>query len=113
MEAVRDALAIEGQPYLVRRYLSNDSDGLNGSEGAFLICSFWLVEAMIEAGAQADAEAVFEQLRNLQGEFGLFAEEIDPASGAQRGNVPQAFSHVGLINAAISLANTNGHTNRP
>ncbi|MCJ0975986.1 glycoside hydrolase family 15 protein [Pseudomonas sp. PS1] len=113
LDAVRDALAIEGQPYLVRRYLSNDFDGLNGSEGAFLICSFWLVEAMIEAGAQADAEAMFEQLRNLQGKFGLFAEEADPASGAQRGNLPQAFSHVGLINAAISLADRSGRAARP
>jgi GH15 family glucan-1,4-alpha-glucosidase len=98
---------------LVRRYLSNDFDGLNGSEGAFLICSFWLVEAMIEAGAQTDAEAMFEQLRNLQGKFGLLAEEADPASGAQRGNLPQAFSHVGLINAAISLADRSGRAARP
>ncbi|NKQ12093.1 MULTISPECIES: glycoside hydrolase family 15 protein [Pseudomonadaceae] len=103
VDAVCDALRIEGQPWLLRRYHPHDSDGLSGREGAFLICSFWLVEALVAAGAPAQAEAVFERLRDLQGEFGLFAEEVDPASGAQRGNLPQAFSHVGLVNAAISL----------
>lgn len=113
VDAVCDSLAIEGQPWLLRRYHPHDSDGLSGREGAFLICSFWLVEALVVARAPTEAEALFERLRGLQGEFGLFAEEADPASGAQRGNLPQAFSHVGLINAAISLADRNEHTSRP
>lgn len=104
VDAVRQALAIEGQPWLLRRYGLGDSDGLKAREGAFLICSFWLVEALASTGALAEAEAMFERLRGLQGEFGLFSEEIDPVSQRLRGNIPQAYSHVGLINSALSLA---------
>lgn len=104
VDAVRDALSVKGRPWLLRRYHPHDTDGLDGREGAFLICSFWLVEALVMIGAHAEAETMFERLCGLQGEFGLFAEEVDPANGAQRGNLPQAFSHVGLINAALRLS---------
>lgn len=104
VDAVRKALVIEDRPWLLRRYHPRVQDGLSGREGAFVICSFWLIEALVMVGARAEAEDLFERMRDLQGEFGLFAEEIDPTNGAQRGNVPQAFSHVGLINAALRLS---------
>lgn len=86
---------------LLRRY--SGDDGLSGEEGAFAICSFWLVEALARDGRTAEAQAIFQQLLLLQGRCGLYAEKIDPITGAHLGNTPQAFSHVGLINAAIAL----------
>jgi GH15 family glucan-1,4-alpha-glucosidase len=84
--------AVEGQP---------DSPG----EGAFGICSFWSVEYLALGGGTAEeAGALFERLCGYANDVGLFAEEIDPATGAALGNFPQAFTHVGLINAALSLA---------
>ncbi|MGP0172614.1 glycoside hydrolase family 15 protein [Pseudomonas sp. NCHU5208] len=103
VQAVRRALAIEDRPWLLRRYHRQDPDGLPGEEGAFVICSFWLVDALATSGAQAEAEALFEQLLALQGGHGLLAEEVDPRNGQQLGNLPQAYSHVGLINAALRL----------
>lgn len=73
-------------------------------EGAFAICGFWLVEALVVAGRQKEAEAIFEGLVRLCGDPGLFAEEVEPASGEQLGNTPQAFTHIGLINAGLRLA---------
>lgn len=104
VRAVREQLSLPGRPWLLRRYHPADPDGVAGDEGAFLICSFWLVEALARLGEQAEAEALFEQLRDLAGRHGLYAEEVDPATGALLGNLPQAFSHVGLINAALRLA---------
>ncbi|MGZ3429003.1 MAG: glycoside hydrolase family 15 protein, partial [Polyangia bacterium] len=73
--------------------------------GAFGICSFWGAEYLALGGGSADeAEALLRALVAFGNDVGLFAEEIDPSSGAALGNVPQAFSHVGLINAAITLA---------
>ena len=103
VEAVRRALAIDDAPWLLRRYHQHDPDGLPGEEGAFLICSFWLVDALVASGARDEAEALFAKLLTLQGSHGLLAEEIDPHSGRQLGNLPQAYSHVGLINAALHL----------
>lgn len=88
---------------LVLRYPHHAGDGLPGKEGAFAICSFWLVEALALAGRRAEAEDVFEAMLALGGDVGLFAEEIDPYTGEQLGNFPQAFTHVGLINAALRL----------
>ena len=85
---------------LLYRYRSGDSPG----EGAFGICSFWGAEVLaLGAGSEGEARAVFERLCGFANEVGLFAEEIDPASGEAVGNFPQAFTHVGLINAALSL----------
>lgn len=86
------------------RYLPEAGDGLPGREGAFMLCSFWLVEALILAGRRSEAEAIFESILSLGGDLGLFAEELDPATGAQLGNFPQAFTHIGLINAALHFA---------
>jgi hypothetical protein len=82
-------------------------DGLSGTEGAFSIASFWLVEALALAGRGREAAELFESLAALGGELGSFAEEIDPFTGAQLGNTPQAFTHIGLINAGLRLAGTS------
>ena len=86
----------------LRRYLGGD--GLPGEEGAFLICSFWLVDAMLATGRAEEARALFERLLELSNDLGLFAEEADPDSGAHLGNFPQAFTHLALIGAAANLA---------
>ncbi len=86
---------------LVYRYRMDD--GLAGDEGAFLLCSFWLVEALALAGQVDEATERFEQLLTYGSAHGLFAEEVDPQTGTALGNYPQAFSHVGLINAAFRL----------
>jgi GH15 family glucan-1,4-alpha-glucosidase len=86
---------------LLYRYRTADSPG----EGAFGICSFWGAEYLALGGGTAEeARASFERLCGYANDVGLFAEEIDPPTGAALGNFPQAFTHVGLINAAISLA---------
>lgn len=79
-------------------------DGLPGGEGAFLVCSFWLVQDLAAIGQVDQAQASFEHLLRFASPLGLFSEEIDPATGGQLGNYPQAFSHIGLINAAVALA---------
>ncbi|MFD0774619.1 glycoside hydrolase family 15 protein [Streptomonospora algeriensis] len=89
---------------LVYRYRTeNGADGLAGDEGTFLLCTFWLVEALAMAGRTGQAREVFERAACHVNEVGLLAEEIDPASGDQLGNFPQAFSHIGLVNAAWAI----------
>jgi GH15 family glucan-1,4-alpha-glucosidase len=74
-------------------------------EGAFGICSFWAAEYLALGGGTAEeAQNLFQRLCGYANDLGLFAEEIDPSTGAALGNFPQAFTHVGLINAALSLA---------
>jgi GH15 family glucan-1,4-alpha-glucosidase len=90
---------------LVRRYsVMGEVDGLPGSEGAFLACSFWLCDVYRLCGRQAEATALFERLLGLANDLGLLAEEYDPRARRQLGNFPQAFSHVSLINSAYGLA---------
>ncbi|MBI4263919.1 MAG: glycoside hydrolase family 15 protein [Acidobacteria bacterium] len=101
---VRERLGVDG---LLYRYLDED-DGLAGSEGAFGICSFWSVEARALQGDGDTARAEFERLLAFGNDVGLFAEEIDPETGAAIGNFPQAFTHVGLINAAVTIARVQG-----
>ncbi|HET7617752.1 MAG TPA: glycoside hydrolase family 15 protein [Vicinamibacterales bacterium] len=91
---------------LVYRYFFDD--GLPGDEGAFGICSFWAVEACALSGNFEEALAWFERLLSYANDVGLFAEEIDPDTGEQLGNFPQAFTHVGLINTALTLARLAG-----
>ena len=95
-----DVLGIDG---LVYRYDPATPDGLPPGEGAFGICSFWAVECLALAGEVNEATAAFERLLAYQNDVGLFAEEIDPATGTALGNFPQAFTHVGLINAALAI----------
>ena len=87
----------------VYRYVTDGVDGLSGEEATFAICSFWLVECLARAGETERARELFERLLGFCNDVGLLAEEIDPHSGELIGNFPQAFSHVGLIQAAIAL----------
>ncbi len=104
VEAVRANLLADG---LVLRYGNQDGvDGLPGDEGAFLICSFWLADALHGAGRTGEATELFERLLSLRNDVGLLAEEYDPRSKRLLGNVPQAFSHVGLVNTAHALLRT-------
>ena len=102
VEAIRNRLAAGGP--LLYRYL--DDDGLPGGEGAFLPCSFWLVQALAHLGRSAEARALFDDLVALGGPLGLYAEEMDPASGEHLGNFPQALTHAALLQAASALAAT-------
>jgi GH15 family glucan-1,4-alpha-glucosidase len=94
---------------LVYRYLARD--GLPGKEGTFLLCTFWLAQAWAIAGEVARAKEVFCRAAAFANDVGLLAEQVDPARNELLGNFPQAFSHIGLINAAwaISQAETNVH----
>jgi GH15 family glucan-1,4-alpha-glucosidase len=80
-----------------------NTDGLTGEEGAFVICSFWLVQCLARAGEPERAEQLFDQLTRYANDLGLLAEEIDTTRGELLGNFPQAFSHIGLINAAHEI----------
>jgi GH15 family glucan-1,4-alpha-glucosidase len=99
---------------LVSRYPRETShvDGLPPGEGAFLPCSFWLVDNYVLAGRRDDATALFERLLALANDVGLLAEEYDPASRRLVGNYPQAFSHVALVNTARNLARSHGPAER-
>lgn len=90
---------------LLLRYRTEDGlDRLKGDEGAFLACSFWLVDVHVAMGERDRAVALFDHLLSLSNDLGLLAEEYDPVHRRQLGNFPQAFSHVGLINSAQALA---------
>lgn len=94
---------------VVYRYLTDDgSDGLPGSEGAFLACSFWLCEAYALSGRLDEAHAFFHHLIGFGNDLGLFAEEYDPVNCRQLGNFPQAFSHFALVNAVHTMAGAAG-----
>ena len=97
---VRERLGAAGG--LLYRYRTEESPG----EGAFGVCSFWGAEYLaLGGGTVQEAQDIFEGLLRYSNDLGLFAEEIDPNTGDALGNFPQAFTHVGVINAALSLAN--------
>lgn len=87
---------------LVYRYLADD--GMAGEEGTFLLCTFWLAQALALAGRTQRARAVFERAAGFATDLGLLAEEVAPDSGELLGNFPQAFSHIGLVNAAWAIS---------
>ncbi|OAQ51679.1 glycoside hydrolase family 15 [Natrinema mahii] len=90
----------------VSRY--DGDDGLPGEEGAFVLCSCWLVDALALSGRVEAAQSRFESLLEYLNPLGLFAEEIDPATGTYLGNYPQAFSHIGIVNSALYLGYVRG-----
>ena len=95
---------------LVYRYLSHD--GVADGEGTFLLCTFWLSQAQALAGEVEAATATFERAIAAINDVGLLAEEIDPRSGEMTGNFPQAFSHIGLINAAWAITQAQQRSGR-
>lgn len=99
VNAIRARLGAGGP--LLYRYLGDD--GLPGREGAFLPCSFWLVQALARLGRTAEARELFDQLVALGGPLGLYAEEMDSRTGEQLGNFPQALTHAALLQAALAL----------
>ncbi len=107
MRATIDAIASDlTDGGLVLRYRNDagaGADGLTGEEGTFVICSFWLVACLAQAGERQRAQAVFDRVVSYANDVGLLAEEIETETGALLGNTPQAFSHVGLIIAANAL----------
>ena len=90
-----------GEGPFVRRYLTDD--GVGGPEGAFILCGFWLAEALALQGRVDEAQEIFTSHANASNHLGLLAEEIEPGSKELLGNFPQAFSHLGLINAALRI----------
>ncbi|MGZ4132800.1 MAG: glycoside hydrolase family 15 protein, partial [Actinomycetota bacterium] len=99
--AIADGLTEEG---LVLRYRTEETDdGMHGDEGAFAICSFWLVSALVEVGEVDRAHALCEKLLSYASPLGLYSEELEPATGRQLGNYPQAFTHLAEINALMHL----------
>jgi alpha,alpha-trehalase len=91
---------------LVYRYLAHD--GIPGKEGTFLLCTFWLAQAQALAGDVEAASATFERAVAAINDVGLLSEEVDPGTGEMMGNFPQAFSHIGLINAAWAITQAQG-----
>jgi alpha,alpha-trehalase len=103
--AVADRLSAGGG--LLYRYLHDDSpDGIPGDEGAFVLCSFWLVENLARQGQLDKAAELYASLCARASSVGLLPEQIDPSSGEFLGNFPQAFSHIGVIAAGVTLART-------
>jgi GH15 family glucan-1,4-alpha-glucosidase len=98
---------------LVLRYsIEETDDGLRGNEGTFLICSFTLVSALIEIGETKAARELCERLIGHASPLGLYAEELDPTTGRHLGNFPQAFTHLALITALISVIRAEKKTSR-
>ncbi|GAA1233778.1 glycoside hydrolase family 15 protein [Oryzihumus leptocrescens] len=111
IRAVEEDLLHEG---LVLRYRTQSGvDGLSGDEHPFLACSFWLVSAYALAGRRAEAEALMDRLVGLANDLGLLAEEYDPVRERMVGNFPQAFSHLALIGAAMTLRDGSPERARP
>ncbi|WP_458189735.1 glycoside hydrolase family 15 protein [Haladaptatus sp. NG-WS-4] len=108
IDAVQEQLATDDG--LVRRY--DGDDGLPGEEGAFVLCSFWLVDALALSGRVEEARAVYLNVLEYVSPLGLLAEEIDYEEGVQVGNFPQAFSHIGLINSALYLGRVAGRDSK-
>jgi GH15 family glucan-1,4-alpha-glucosidase len=101
--AVAERLSAGGG--LLYRYLHEQSpDGIPGDEGAFVLCSFWLVENLARQGRIDEASELYASLCARASTLGLLPEQIDPSSGEFSGNFPQAFSHIGVIAAGVTLA---------
>jgi GH15 family glucan-1,4-alpha-glucosidase len=111
VRATVDAVATEltDESGFVWRYEPKvEVDGLGGKEGAFLLCTFWLVDCLALTGRVDEATALFERLLALRNDVGLLSEQYDPAAGRMLGNFPQAFSHVALVDSATHLRDSRG-----
>jgi GH15 family glucan-1,4-alpha-glucosidase len=105
LRAVQKELSVDG---FVRRYDTDDDvDGVRGDEGAFLACSYWMVDALVLDGQVEAGREMFERLLHLRNDVGLLAEEYDVGRKRQLGNYPQAYSHLALVNSALNLANVD------
>jgi GH15 family glucan-1,4-alpha-glucosidase len=102
IDAVQEDLLQDG---FLRRY-DNDAtqDGFDSAEGCFVVCTIWLADTLHLAGREDEAREVFERVLSIRNDVGLLAEEYDPRRKRQLGNVPQAYSHVGLVNTARALS---------
>jgi GH15 family glucan-1,4-alpha-glucosidase len=105
VDAVQKGLDHDG---FVLRYSTGEPedaqvDGLQGTEGAFLACSFWLADALIAIGRVEEGRQLFERVAAISNDLGLISEEWDPKAERQLGNTPQAFTHVALVNTAFAL----------
>ena len=107
LQAIENRLLIDGE-FVLRYESEHAGDGLPAGEGAFLACSFWLVDNYVLQGRDAEALKLFNRLLERCNDVGLLAEEFDPSTGRMLGNFPQAYSHVGLINCALSLSRAIG-----
>src|SRR5262249_23798712 len=109
LQAIEQRLLVNDE--FVLRYETEDSmDELPPAEGAFLVCSFWLVDNYILQDRYEEAQRLFNRLLTRCNDVGLLAEEFDPLNGRMLGNFPQAYSHVGLINCALNLSREIGPT---
>ena len=100
VEAIERVLLKDG---FVRRYINDDEDGLQGTEGAFIACSFWFVDCLCLIGRKDDARNMFERLISISTDLGFMSEEYDLGHKRLIGNFPQAFSHIAMINSAFNL----------
>jgi GH15 family glucan-1,4-alpha-glucosidase len=112
VEAIQQHLTEDG--FVLRYHPQASNDGLPGTEGVFLACSFWLVDALLGIGRRHEAVGLFERLLSLRNDVGLLSEEWDPKNRRQLGNTPQAFSHFPLIHCALQLHHGRArHSNTP
>ncbi|HWU22712.1 MAG TPA: glycoside hydrolase family 15 protein [Nocardioides sp.] len=107
VEAVERELCRDGFMLRYDPDADGGTDGLSGREGAFLACSFWMVDALHGIGREKDARRLFERLLAVRNDVGMLSEEYDVQGGRQLGNTPQAFSLVGLVNSARQLSGSN------
>jgi GH15 family glucan-1,4-alpha-glucosidase len=101
VDAIQRELCRDG--FVLRYDTTDGDDGLPPGEGAFLPCTFWLVDALVLLGRRDEAQRLFDRLAGLCNDVGLLSEEYDPRAGRLVGNFPQAFSHVGLVTSALNL----------
>jgi GH15 family glucan-1,4-alpha-glucosidase len=113
VDAVQRELGADGFLLRYQPQADGNVDGLPGEEGSFIICTFWLVDALSGLGRRNEALELFERLLSLRNDLGLLSEEWSPGLSRHLGNTPQAFSHVGLVNSARHLSDGPVTTTSP
>jgi GH15 family glucan-1,4-alpha-glucosidase len=103
LDRTLEGLTEKGLVYRYKAY-----DGVAGGEGAFGLCTFWLVDALALSHRRDEANEIFEGMLRRANHLGLYSEQLDATTGAYLGNYPQAFTHLGLINSALYLAHEEG-----